>query len=150
MHAQNAGNASGRAHTSVGIREPMAARSTVNVRSVGRSFISPAYLNIRDCIKGRDHTSVKSVRRALNSAQTSLSTRESIQERSPTCALSVREDSVRVQPSLNTSELTLEKNLINVFNVAKDLDRVHTLSDTKESITIQSLGLGRRSNMVTS
>lgn len=63
------------------------------------------------------------------------------------CVLSVREDSVRVQPSLNTSELTLEKNLINVFNVAKDLDRVHILSDTKESIKIQSLGLGRSSNM---
>lgn len=63
------------------------------------------------------------------------------------CVLSVREDSVRVQPSLNTSELTLEKNLINVFNVAKDLDRVHTLSDTKESIKIQSLGLGQSSNM---
>lgn len=116
----------------------MPARSTINVRNVGRSFIFPAYLDIRDYIKGRDHTSVKTVERASNSDQTSLSTRESIQERSPMCVLFVGEDSVRVPPSLNTRELTQEKNLINVFNVVKDLGRVHTLSDTKESIKIQS------------
>lgn len=51
---------------------------------------------------------------------------------------SAGEDSVRAPPSLNTRELTQEKNRINVFNVVKDLDRVHTLSDTKESIKIQS------------